>query len=317
MTSCDDWDSNKLLDLGRGFQDLDALYNAIFYNPAISGDGNDPGQYSARAFTSHSDTTVCKFENGTSRTFSAKVKIDKGHAATLPQNGQDFFKLLTSQGSPASPSAKPAKPAASTLPTNYPVSPVVNQKHYQISGFFPDGTENADVAVLSVATFEADDGVDFLNLNAEFLAKCKAAGKKRLVVDVRGNPGGEIDLGYKLFTQLFPDVVPYSRVRMRASDAANAIGKVASSDSKLSASAFNAKKWFRPSSGSKYDSWEQFYGPTQQRGDNFTNMGSWEFSNAAYLTQFASQYYHVPKLPSQVFSAENVILVSPDPMISV
>jgi len=92
------------------------------------------------------------------------------------------------------------------------------------------GTENSDVAVLNAASFDAKgiaNVTEFLTKSASFLATCKSAGKDRLIVDVRNNLGGDVILGYALFLQLFPDIIPYSGVRLSGSDAANELGQIA------------------------------------------------------------------------------------------
>lgn len=68
-----------------------------------------------------------------------------------------------------------------------------------------------DVAVLSISTFEITtppDIIEFSEVVENFLAACRSAGKTRLIVGVRQNPG-KIYLVYDAFKQLFPTIIPY------------------------------------------------------------------------------------------------------------
>lgn len=155
-----------------------------------------------------------------------------------------------------------------------------------------------------------------------FLAKCKSAGKTRLIIDIRGNPGGTIYLGYDLFKQLFPTLIPYSGIRIRGSDAANALGNIASSSqvqnnasSVLATSIFNDKTCLVGPDGPSFNSWQQVYGPLTQNGDLFSNIFSWSFSNATLDMTMApgvvvSGYANKSEIPPQVFTSDSITLVS-------
>lgn len=80
-----------------------------------------------------------------------------------------------------------------------------------MSGFFLNGTDTSDVAVLSIGSFDIKDPdpiTEFQDKVATFLALCGSSGKKQLIIDVRGNPGGTAYLAYDIFKRLFPDQVP-------------------------------------------------------------------------------------------------------------
>lgn len=85
----------------------------------------------------------------------------------------------------------------------YP-NPVIDQAGGDIGGYFLDG-DHGDVAVLSASSFEgsgAQGSVAFQETIEKFLSECKKAGKKKLIVDVTGNGGGTILLGYDMFKQV-------------------------------------------------------------------------------------------------------------------
>jgi C-terminal processing protease CtpA/Prc len=76
--------------------------------------------------------------------------------------------------------------------------------HGYIGGYYLDG-DNADVAVLSVPSFNSKDAQqsqEYQSVAQTFFADAKAAGKKKLIVDLSANGGGVIYLGIDLFKQV-------------------------------------------------------------------------------------------------------------------
>ena len=71
----------------------------------------------------------------------------------------------------------------------------------------------ADVAVLGVSGFE--DGPIFQGALETYLNQAKADGKTKMIIDLQGNGGGLILLGYELFRQLFPNIVQGGNTRWR------------------------------------------------------------------------------------------------------
>ena len=323
--------------LKAGFQDLDAQYNSMFYNPATNANNLGGAFALSPVFSLHNDTTSYKFENGTSVLFNATALIPL--TVDLPASGQAIFEqnllsLDTNSSSPSSvtptssPSMSPSLPTAtgsansSTVGPGYPL-PIVKHSANIVSGYFLNGSDNSDVAVLNVASFEAESpaAAEFQNDVSTFLVKCRSAGKTRLIIDVRGNPGGTAYLGFDLFKQLFPTAIPYSGVRIRGSDAANAMGQIASTspvqnsaDSQLASSFFNDQAFLQGPDGPSFSSWQQLYGPLQQHDDIFSNVASWQFSNASLDIQSGgiviSGYANNLSTPPQVFLGENITLVS-------
>ena len=98
-----------------------------------------------------------------------------------------------------------------------------------IAGYFPDDEDS--LAVLSVPTFDPldSDDAEFQDVLRSFLATSKAQGKSKLVIDLRGNGGGDVVDGYDMFKQLFPGMVPYGTTNLAASPLLNALDDVASS----------------------------------------------------------------------------------------
>lgn len=311
-----------LIQSASGLQDLDALYNSAVYSPAFGGRDDLSATIDGGAMTEQSETTVITFDDGTKNEIEAIAQINPSYATGLLVDGPSIWDFISSAGDNATDSSTPEEPASTIIPLgkNYP-DPIVKSQQNYISGYFLNESENSDVAVLSVASFDIDledptASPNFLGTAFTFLAKCATANKKRLIVDLRNNPGGSFYDGYSLFQLLFPNVIPYSGVRFRASDVVNALGEIGSSaavqrntSSGLASSSLNVGNHLQPN-GSDFKSWQQFYGPMQQHRDLFSNVGAFENVTNGFAPYVAKLASNRTSLPSQVFSSESITLVS-------
>lgn len=196
--------------------------------------------------------TLISFANGTTRNTSnyATANVD----FTGVTDGQSFFKKFCSPQQPTyvssiaasatlslapsviasvSSAAPTSENAYTPVPTtqrvpgpSYYPSPVVLAADGSIGGFFPD--ENEDLAVVTVPNFGPVSDYEFQNTFRTFLATAKAAGKTKLLIDLRDNGGGTVLDGYDLFKQLFPSTVPYGLQDLAASPLLDVLGQVAS-----------------------------------------------------------------------------------------
>ncbi len=96
-----------------------------------------------------------------------------------------------------------------------------------IAGYFPP--DQPDVVVVSCPSLGPAHNIEFQNAFRSILATANAAGKSKLIMDIRGNGGGYVADGFDLFTQLFPGQMPYGGTNLAAFDLANAMGEFASS----------------------------------------------------------------------------------------
>ena len=325
VTRIDGEDVKDLTRYGSGMQDLDALYNSALTSPAIWGYNGGYGTLKIGPFTQHRDTTLYTFENGSTTEDTATAQLDSLQAKSFPGSGLELFDLITSTVTNTSASSSSASPTSSSLPSSTPLgstypSPIVQHSENFISGFFLNETENNDVAVLNAASFFVhgpSDRDEFLQKSAVFLAKCRSAGKTRLIVDVRNNPGGMVILGFALFSQLFPDIIPYSGIRFRASDATNEIGQIASANLTQSIDEiipngfeFAYQDLLQTPNGLNYTSWQQLYGPVQQHGDLYSQLAAWRFGSPDYYSSLSHLYYDGASIPPQVFASADITLVS-------
>lgn len=97
----------------------------------------------------------------------------------------------------------------------YP-SPVAISDDLTLSGYFLDEPGFTDTAVLVAQQMSEEDPMSFQSTLTKFMDACRSGNKKQLVIDIQGNPGGTVSLGYEIFKQLFPSVYPYGAGTLRA-----------------------------------------------------------------------------------------------------
>ena len=323
----------------NGFQDYDALFNSMFSGPVANpGQGTTIGGFYGLPSYYHNDTVVYQFENDTKRILPNYAWMSSKTVLDFSSGRELFEKYLLNTPQPSNASSTPSTPTPTPQPKpkptvpGYPV-PVPGTKHPKdlVSGYFFKEAGYSDLAVLAIPSFDAETGqdqIDFQNGVQTFLAACRTSGKQRLIIDVRQNPGGTIAVGYDTFKQLFPSVVPYSGMRIRAHDAADVIGLGDSKYISLIEQTHDIAQLIPKYEGKGWDpffnggylespdshvfpSWTDFYGPVQSHGDNFTHVGSWPFSSQIYTGSIVvSGYGNRSHLPPQAFTSSNIILVS-------
>jgi hypothetical protein len=258
-------------------------------------------------------TTELTFENGTSVTYDNYAKVLVPFTGIT--DGESLYqKWLTGPPPTPSPSAAPNSttptptPSAAATPSVTPIPapgyppPVVREIHNLIGGYYLEGMY-ADTAVLSVPSFVGIDAqAAFQNTATSFLAAAKAAGKKKLIVDVQANGGGTILLGYDLYKLLFPRNIDHAAAdRFKAFESTDLIGQKFSEVSgtfprvyltnetvnetlaylteNIAASNFNYRTDVDVN-GENFDSWPDKFGPgLEQKGENFTNLFRWNLSD--------------------------------------
>jgi hypothetical protein len=233
----------------------------------------------------------------------------------------------------------PAAETASTLSSFGFPTPVAVSIDNSVAGYFLDS--ESDTAVLNIAQFtDESDGtpLSFQKTITKFLAACSAQGKKKLIIDVRGNPGGITMTAFDAFKQIFPSQSISTRIRVRDHPVMNAMGTVLSqfgdpvslqnymelqenpttAESALlyaKNSVFNVANNLKTPDGQAYDNWQDFYGPVTFNGDSFSNYYSLDFEAEGYDLFsgggiVVSGYATNTSLPPQVFDPKNVTLVS-------
>lgn len=168
-----------------------------------------------------------------------------------------------------------------------------------------------------------------------------ASNKTRLILDLRGNGGGNAILGYDSFKQLFPQTnqVPFGGTRYRAHQALDIIGKTTSdfiegrTYVQSNVTAFNTSLQglsmndiFLFTTGFNFEhqldennkelrNWEQMFGPEKANNDNYTITLRYNFTDEASYTYpgfsvigFLANANETST--PQPFEAENIVMVS-------
>jgi hypothetical protein len=333
-------------------QDRDALYNNVFYElatvslgPVGSGIGTFAGSGRGR-WIYPGATTDLTFENGTTRSYENYAKVLVSLAGVT--DGESLYQKWftgpkpTPTPTPSASSSASASPSATATPSPKPIPapgyppPVVREIHNLIGGYYLED-DYSDVAVLSVPSFVGIDAQEqFQSTAATFLAQAKAAGKKKLVIDVSANGGGTILLGYDLYKLLFPNDIDHAAGdRFRAFESTDIIGQKFSElagtfprvlvnetqnetlyelNSDVGSSVFNYRTDLDVNS-ENFESWADKFGPgIEQKGDNFTNLFRWNLSDVLITLNSGGINIHgygpLANYTEQPFAAEDVVVVT-------
>jgi hypothetical protein len=288
-----------------------------------------------------------KHENGSIFEYvnSASVPLDSFDSIT---DGTDFFNVFCNNGPPKSNSkrditevlrdATRVKKRQTEQPTatGFP-KPEVLHSEAVIGGYYLSGSGYDDVAVLSVPSFspETEEGpAEFQDITGSFLKDAAAAGKKKLVIDLRGNGGGRVFLGYDMFKQLFPSMDPYGASQFRANEAFDLVGQFMTEVLKdttyddalkdfetngeqstagiLWQSIFNYKLPLTVEN-KNFTSWADYFGPHNINGDNFTSISRKDLNNyfsddlSLDVTGYRTRASKLNK--NQPFKSENIVLL--------
>jgi len=168
-----------------------------------------------------------------------------------------------------------------------------------------------------------------------------ATGKTKLILDFRGNGGGNAILGFDAFKQVFPgpEHQPYGASRYRAHEALNMAGQIISDfnegktfvqgnetafeenfsgntveDIVLFTSGFNYRHNLDVEGG-ELGSWDEMFGPTTINNDTFTTTIRYNLSDEPSYTYpgfsvMGFLNHSDASLTPQPFEAENMVMVS-------
>ncbi|KAF2741312.1 hypothetical protein EJ04DRAFT_423133 [Polyplosphaeria fusca] len=320
-------------------QDRDALYNNVFYELAVvslgssgAGMGTFTGGGRGR-WVYPGPTTELEFENGTTTTLNNYAKVLVPFDGVT--DGESLYKIWFTSTKPTGVTAEPAATATSTsIPApGYP-PPVIRASNNFIGGYYMED-DYSDIAVLSVPSFSsaALGNLSFPDIAAQFLSLAKAAGKKKLIVDVSANGGGIILQGYDLYKQLFPKLTGYAAAdRFRAFEETDLLGQKFSAISEtiprtldtdnetlfdLIANVVSSPLNYQSDEtvdGEPFPDWPAKFGPLHQHDDNYTNLFRWNLSDVLTPLNSGGLYIHgygpLANYTEQPFETEDIVVVT-------
>ncbi|KAF2640692.1 hypothetical protein P280DRAFT_325091 [Massarina eburnea CBS 473.64] len=280
-------------------------------------------------------TGVSSTIRSTSRAIASATKLS---TATVTKRDVSSSSTSSSTLAKANSTATATRSSATATSTstlsllNYP-KPEFASDSLTFSGYYLSDTGYDDVAVLAIPDFAPKVGQDKTaginqaqKLLRAFFAETIEKKKNRLLIDLRGNGGGTIDMGFELFKQLFPTVEPYGGTRYRAHDAMKILSaQLAAIDANATMKALN-KDIYEKAEYSEFvwgnivnenytafKSFDDYYGPYTIDNDTFTAIRRYNFSNHVgghtYSSLFNLTGYAPQPTPAQPFKAENILVM--------
>jgi len=330
---------NSLAQAGA-LQDPDALYNNMFFEMAINaqnwgsyggyfaGDGRFgliyPGPNTTLEFANE---TINVYENQAS-VFGNFTQVTDGEAfyqrfCTGPHIQKSWSNITY-----PFPAPPPLPPVSVDPAVGFP-TPVIISGDKQVSGYFLDDNDPkyADVAVLSMLSFAPNFPIEFQSVVENFISKARAAGKTKLVIDLSGNGGGTILVGYDTFRQLFPSITQDGFTRFREHEAFNILSEqISLYSTKFDATTADNEQIFAyltppnyhydlNETNQRFLSHEDKFAPREFNGDKFTANMRWNLddplttTNTTWGVGETITGYGSRKSFTQPFEAEDIVMV--------
>ncbi|POS72461.1 hypothetical protein DHEL01_v209148 [Diaporthe helianthi] len=325
------------LSLQGVLQDRDALYNTMFYSPAMyaSNRGDWQGYFGASGRYGNiypNASTSITFENGTTIEIPTVARV-VGDFSNIT-DGESFYAKYCSGTVPVAdvatptpvPNPRPGGNLTGTPPLGYP-TPVVMASDGSAAGYFlPD----SDVAVLALLTYGSYIPAEFQLAVQTLIEDAKAAGKTKLIVDVSANGGGLIFQGHDTFRQLFPQIQEDGFNRFRSNELLQISGKQFSAaippgfnpettDNDTLIYLYEYYPNFRFDlnlTNQPFVSAEDKFSPQTFKGDEFTPIHRWNFDDPLLTTNETfgfgfdvTGYRSRASNFTQPFAAEDIILL--------
>lgn len=285
--------------------DPDAQYNIMMYGKAFDARfprANYRGLFALNGRLSHfypGPNTIIRFENTTE-------KIYKNYASVIAkfdgvQDSSSMYKRFCTGSSgylstsKPTPTPKPAMANQAPFKSKNPVrgypDPHIISSDKVVSGYFLDDPSHKDVAVLVIFYFQTKSIPEFQSVIQNFIADSVALGKKKLIIDLSANGGGNLLCAYDTFRQFFPQLEPGGFTRFRLHDALKIITRQMS----LKASNFSLNTtnpadyyFFQTPFNYRYDlnetngpflSYEDKFSPRIFNGDEYTSYLKWNLED--------------------------------------
>ncbi|KAL5593294.1 hypothetical protein FOBRF1_012396 [Fusarium oxysporum] len=268
-------------------QDPDARYNTLFF----SFSGNPGGVLDGRNVYPGLNITTLEFRNGS--TLEVKNMAELNDPDFEARNGKDVFNMYCrptpSNSSDNSSTSEPdVKPPLKSGPVGYPES-LIRDPYNQINGYYLDD----DTAL--------------------------ADGRTKLIIDVSGNPGGDVDRAFNLFKLFFPSEFPYSANRFRRHEVSEGLVKIFSAVNRSAAlenvpnnvDFMSYSVAVTPDQEAGFESYEDFLGDTTELGTPVSSLfASFNFTEASGNSDTPIRgYAGRPLNRTQPFKAGSILIV--------
>ncbi|KAL0931309.1 peptidase S41 family protein [Colletotrichum truncatum] len=277
-----DYIQQRSVDNSRN-QDPDAAYNEQLFSAVMNNIG-ETGGAGRHIHTTLPDQSVIEFANGT-RTIITNIAYVTSNFSGI-RTGEDVHRRFEVPGRDGEAEVPVNTTRATFIPAleGYPEPFVIHRDRYQ-SGYFMNGSEYSDVAVIAVNSFVtqnqarrslAGDPLEFIRVTSTFVERSRRQRRSKLIIDLQGNGGGLVVNVMTLYATLFPEGgdKAHMNMRVRAHAALNWVGTTAE---KLGVDlqdlpypvGFNG---FVDVNFRNFTTWESFYGPKTLDGEEYSNI---------------------------------------------
>ena len=219
------------------YSNADARYNSLMYRGSGEMESMGAFSYSPMTFMGRYEgpETVLIFENGTRKSFENFVQVgDMGFEGIT--SGQSLFDTFCrgwlsgySSSSSQTKRDQSSECLSSTqmIPKDGYPEPVAKDCEGIVAGYILDNPQGEALGVLKIYSFypERISDSDFQDVVEKFIAAAKKQGVKKLILDLRENGGGSVELLLDVFMQLFPALTPFSAQRYRAQEGYTLVGE--------------------------------------------------------------------------------------------
>ena len=191
----------------------------------------------------------------------------------------------------------------------YPTDPIIVQPNLSSDSGLDGGVvtgyllNDGVTAVLSLPSFSLNGENDrsFSSTVSDFITRSKAAGRTKVIIDLQRNQGGSFLLAVDTFKQFFPTLDPFRGQRARAVATADALGNTFTqyfdthhftddddpSYADVAASVWTATDYLNAATNANFTSWDGYYGPHSDHGDQFTTVSRDNLSSIIFDEQSA------------------------------
>jgi hypothetical protein len=239
---------------------------------------------------------------------------------------ENFFEVPVGSALDAVESSAADSVVPDVLVPGYP-SPVVITNDSIVSGYYLNGEEYENVAVISLLAFASESPFEFQQVAQQFFSDAIRHGKTKLVIDLSANAGGYILQAYDLFRQLFPQIIQDCNTRWRENPQFLAIAEIysaiaasfdplTSSQSIISMteSIYNYR-YDLNTSNEPFLTFEDKFAPHMVKGDEFTYLMRWDLNDPLTTTNDTYGFgtgitgYLSRTNFTQPFEADNIVML--------
>jgi hypothetical protein len=310
------------------FQDPDARYNNVFYSYPAASTPLTFGSFYRNAVFSGRNTTALEFRNGSTSEFQSLAIVRNEDFQA--QSGEDAFESYCRQptnskttraeliySGDSNDARGSVNPPLKAGPAYLP-EPFIRDPYNQMVGYYLDD----DTVVMVVPSFDNSGqpstyAQTFAEHATELVSRALESGRKKIIIDISSNGGGQISRALDLFKLFFPAEFPYTAARFRRHRVSEDLAKVYSVlDESVKLNGISPQlAWafqVRPDQEAGFDSYQDFLGNRTELGVKVSSLqGEYNLTrvsgdgDGAPIRGYAGR----PVLKEQPFKSEDILII--------